>query len=135
MNQQYDHPAAIPPEKLLEECTIQFVRRSGPGGQHRNKVSTGVVLTHRLTGVMAEAAERRSQAENRAAALFRLRVNLALEIRRPALKTGATAGLPSSVGSNFKLTAGQAISGTKLLKTGIAPVDYGNRVAAGGGSS
>jgi hypothetical protein len=31
----------------------------------------------------AEASERRSQAQNRAEALFRLRVNLALEIRRP----------------------------------------------------
>jgi len=78
----HDHPAALPSEKLLAECTVQFVRRSGPGGQHRNKVSTGVVLVHRPTGIKAEAAERRSQAENRAAALFRLRINLALEIRR-----------------------------------------------------
>ncbi|MBN1395442.1 MAG: peptide chain release factor-like protein [Pirellulales bacterium] len=85
----YDHPAALPPDKLLEDCSIQFVKRSGPGGQHRNKVSTGVVLVHCPTGVMAEAAERRSQAENRAAAMFRLRVNLALEIRRSISNKGA----------------------------------------------
>ena len=78
----YDHPAALPSDKLLDECDVKFVRRSGPGGQHRNKVSTGVVLVHRPTGVKAEATERRSQAENRAVALFRLRVNLALAIRR-----------------------------------------------------
>ncbi len=83
----YNHPAALPSEKLLDECDVKFVRRSGPGGQHRNKVSTGVVLVHRPTGVKAEAAERRSQAENRAVALFRLRVNLALEIRRPVKET------------------------------------------------
>jgi len=34
------------------------------------------------TGVRAEASERRSQAQNRSQALFRLRVNLALEVRR-----------------------------------------------------
>ncbi|MCD4728221.1 MAG: peptide chain release factor-like protein [Pirellulales bacterium] len=83
----HDHPAALPSDKLLDECDVKFVRRSGPGGQHRNKVSTGVVLVHRPTGVKAEAAERRSQAENRAVALFRLRVNLALEIRRPVKET------------------------------------------------
>ena len=80
------------------------------------------MLAHRPTGIKAEASERRSQAENRTAALFRLRVNLALEIRRPVketapsgpLKKGATAGLSSSAGGNSrKNTAGQASSGTQ----------------------
>ena len=75
------HPAALPPELLAAQCDMQFVRRSGPGGQHRNKVATAVVLVHRPTGIKAEANERRSQAENRTAAMFRLRVNLALEVR------------------------------------------------------
>ena len=57
------------------------MRRAGPGGQHRNKVSTGAVLLHKPTGVKAEANERRSQAENRTVALFRLRIHLALEVR------------------------------------------------------
>jgi hypothetical protein len=42
------------------------------------------VLIHRPTGLKAEANERRSQAENRRVALFRLRVNLALAVRLPA---------------------------------------------------
>ena len=75
------HPADLSPDELLAQCEIRFVRRAGPGGQHRNKVSTGVTLLHKPTGVKAEASERRSQAENRAVALFRLRVHLALEIR------------------------------------------------------
>jgi protein subunit release factor A len=75
------HPAAIPPADLLAECDSRRSRRSGPGGQHRNKVETAVTLHHRPTGVNAEAAERRSQAENRAVALFRLRLNLALQVR------------------------------------------------------
>lgn len=76
-----NHPAALSSDDLLAQCDLQFVRRSGPGGQHRNKVSTAVVLLHKPTGVKAEANERRSQAENRAVALFRLRVRLALEVR------------------------------------------------------
>jgi hypothetical protein len=46
-------------------------------------VESAVTIEHRPTGVSAEASERRSQAENRAVALFRLRLRLALEVRRP----------------------------------------------------
>jgi hypothetical protein len=81
MTDTYDHPADLSPADLLAQCDIRFVRRSGPGGQHRNKVSTGVVLLHNPTGVKAEASEQRSQAANRTVALFRLRINLALEVR------------------------------------------------------
>jgi hypothetical protein len=77
------HPASQTPEQLRQECEVVRTRRSGPGGQHRNKVETAIVLTHRPTGVAAQASERRSQAENLAAALARLRLNLALETRTP----------------------------------------------------
>ncbi|MDI9446257.1 MAG: peptide chain release factor-like protein [Planctomycetota bacterium] len=76
------HPLAIPPEELYRQCRVERLRRSGPGGQHRNKVETAVRLFHPATGVSAEAAERRSQEENRRRALTRLRVNLALQVRR-----------------------------------------------------
>lgn len=75
------HPSALPVEKLLSDCDIRFTRRSGPGGQHRNKVETAVMLLHRPTQVSAEASERRSQAENRQEAVFRLRLRLAIEKR------------------------------------------------------
>jgi hypothetical protein len=75
------HPAALTGDRLLANCTIQRTRRSGPGGQHRNKVETAVVITHGPTGVRAEASERRSQAANLAQAVFRLRVKLALQER------------------------------------------------------
>ena len=76
------HPAAIDLERLLGQCDVRRTRRRGPGGQHRNKVETAVVLVHRPTAIRAEASERRSQEENRRMALFRLRVKLALEVRR-----------------------------------------------------
>ncbi len=75
------HPATLDPDHLLDDCDVRFARRSGPGGQNRNKVETAAILTHRPTGLIAEANERRSQGENRKVALRRLRVLLALEIR------------------------------------------------------
>lgn len=80
-SQRPPHPAACPPERLLAECEVRRLRRSGPGGQHRNKVETAVVLQHRPTGTTAEASERRSQAQNQRLAIARLRLNLALAVR------------------------------------------------------
>lgn len=76
------HPATLPLDDLARECRITRTRRSGPGGQHRNKVETAIVAHHLPTGIRVEASERRSQAENRGVALFRLRVRLAIEVRR-----------------------------------------------------
>lgn len=78
-----DHPAAHDDSRLLADCEMKFLRRSGPGGQNRNKVETAVVLHHRPSGLIAEANERRSQSENKREALRRLRVALALKVRRP----------------------------------------------------
>ncbi len=81
------HPAALPTADLLVQCDETRTRRSGPGGQHRNKVETAVVLMHRPTGLSAEGSERRSQAENRRVALWRLRLALALAHREPPATT------------------------------------------------
>jgi hypothetical protein len=68
---------------LLSECEVHFHRVSGPGGQHRNKVSSAVRLTHRPSGIVVTGTERRSQHENKARALSRLREALALYARAP----------------------------------------------------
>ena len=75
------HPACLPVDTLLTDCETRTGRRSGPGGQHRNKVETAVVIEHLPSGLIAEATERRSQSANRAVAIFRLRLQLAVELR------------------------------------------------------
>ena len=79
------HPATLAPADLLDHCTVTTGRAGGPGGQHRNKVETRVVVTHDATGAIGEGSETRSQERNRAAAVQRLRVNLALSLRGDGL--------------------------------------------------
>lgn len=68
-------------ESLERDSDIDYFIASGPGGQHRNKVETGVRLVHRPTGIVVTATERRSQRANREAAFERLRARLE-EIQR-----------------------------------------------------
>lgn len=75
------HPATLSEEDLLKECRLERGRTGGPGGQHRNKTSTHVTLSHLPTGIEAQAGEQRSSEANRKRALFRLRLTLATEHR------------------------------------------------------
>ena len=71
------------PEPPAYELSWEFFRATGPGGQHRNKVATGVRLTHLPTGITVCATERRSQVRNREAALERLVAKLSLLDQKP----------------------------------------------------
>ncbi len=75
------HPASLPDEDLLAQCTLTRGRSSGPGGQHRNKVQTHVQLTHTPTGIGAQAGERREAEVNKRVAVRRLRFELAMQVR------------------------------------------------------
>ncbi len=75
------HPAVIAAEELANSCRMSQLRRSGPGGQHRNKVSTAISWLHEPTNISAEASESRDQTRNRRDALARLRLRLAIRLR------------------------------------------------------
>jgi len=63
-------------ESLERDCDVEFFIASGPGGQHRNKVETGVRLLHRPSGIIVMATERRSQHANREMAFERMAARL-----------------------------------------------------------
>ena len=75
------HPTELNDLHLLRECEVRRTRGSGPGGQHRNKVETAIVIEHKPSGIRSEATERRSQEANRSMAVERLRVLLAIGVR------------------------------------------------------
>lgn len=99
------HPATLAPGDLLKQTIETQTKRSGPGGQHRNKVQTAVVLLHKPTGIAAEASERRSQAENRQVALRRLRLKLALEHRAQAMPGPSHLWLSRTRGKQLVISA------------------------------
>ena len=82
---------------LERDCDMEFFIASGPGGQHRNKVATAVRLTHRPSGTVVTATERRSQYANREAAFARMAARL------QAMQPDSPAGR-ASCERNFVLT-------------------------------
>jgi hypothetical protein len=66
---------------LLAQCEVDTYRASGPGGQKRNKTSSAVRLRHPPSGLIVIAEESRSQHENKAKALNRLRRAIHLHLR------------------------------------------------------
>jgi hypothetical protein len=74
---------ALDDRALLAECEVDRFRASGPGGQKRNVTDSAVRLRHGPSGLTGEANESRSQHENRARALARLRRAIALGAREP----------------------------------------------------
>src|SRR5262245_5758012 len=69
--------------QLLAQCEVDTYRASGPGGQKRNKTSSAVRLRHPASGLIVIAEESRSQHENKAKALQRLRRAFFLKLREP----------------------------------------------------
>ena len=72
---------ALTDEQLVKQCEVDTYRASGPGGQKRNKTSSAVRLRHLPSGLIVIAEESRSQHENKARALRRLRQALYLKLR------------------------------------------------------
>jgi len=61
----------------LSDCEITTMHCGGKGGQHVNKVETGVRIVHRPTGIVVTCTEERSQVQNKQKAVKRLQSILA----------------------------------------------------------
>jgi peptide chain release factor 2 len=89
-----------------KDVEMDVFRSSGAGGQHVNKTSSAVRLTHKPTGIVATCQNERSQAQNREVAMKILRGRLLerrlteVENERRRLKGEPTvAGFGSSIRS------------------------------------
>ena len=63
--------------ELARHCVFEFVKGTGAGGQHRNRVYTAVRVRHVGTGLTATDCTERSQLRNRVNALRKLRLRIA----------------------------------------------------------
>jgi len=59
-----------------KDLQIKFTRGSGPGGQHKNKVETCVVITHKPTGLKVTCQDTRSKNQNLQLAKDRMKKKL-----------------------------------------------------------
>src|SRR5579871_6652405 len=91
---------ALSDDQLLAQCEVDTYRASGPGGQKRNKTSSAVRLRHPPSGLLVIAEESRSQHENKARALRRLRQAFFLKLRDPL---DGAAGTPEALAARPEL--------------------------------
>lgn len=79
----YARFARLAPDELAAQCEVETFHASGPGGQGVNTADSAVRMRHLPTGIVVVSREHRSQLQNRAACLRKIRRRLEQRAHRP----------------------------------------------------
>ena len=97
-------------EELVRHCRLEFFKATGNGGQKRNKTSSAVRVSLEDYGISAEDCTERSQHRNRANALQKLRITIALRCRQEMPTEENLVPLETSItSSRYPLLAAQLL--------------------------
>lgn len=113
MSARTQPPYALDYATLLREVRIDTFRASGPGGQHVQKTSSAVRLTHPPSGVVVIAQDTSSQLRNRALAFERL-IEKLRALNRVPKKRRATR--PTAASKKKRLAGKKLRAATKLTR-------------------
>ena len=111
------------------DIDVTFTRSSGAGGQHVNRTESAVRIVHRPSNIMVFSQEGRSQHQNRATAMNRLKARLYdMELKKRELKAMADQALKSDIGwghqiRSYVLQPYQLVKDLRTGTTSGAPDD------------
>ncbi|MBQ6523086.1 MAG: peptide chain release factor-like protein [Atopobiaceae bacterium] len=78
--------ARMSDEDLARDCEVEAFHASGPGGQGVNTADSAVRMRHLPSGIVVTSREERSQLQNRANCLRKIRQQLELRAQRPKVR-------------------------------------------------
>ena len=97
-------------DELAKQCEVEVFHASGPGGQGVNTTDSAVRMRHLPTGIVVTSREQRSQLQNRATCLRKIRHQLELRSRRPKVRKATK---PSKAAKQRRLDAKRRRSDVK----------------------
>ena len=109
----YARFARLSDDDLARQCEAEAFHASGPGGQGVNTTDSAVRMRHLPTGIVVTSREQRSQLQNRAACLRKIRQQLELRSRRPKVRKATK---PSKAARQRRLDAKRRRSDVKASR-------------------
>lgn len=106
----------------MADVRVDYYRASGAGGQHINKTSSAVRMTHLPTGIVAQCQSQRSQHQNKEQCLRLLRAKLyELELEKREKEKQAIDGEQQAIewGSQIRSYVFQPYTLVKDNRTGV----------------
>lgn len=109
----YTRFARLSDDDLARQCETEAFHASGPGGQGVNTTDSAVRMRHVPTGIVVTSREQRSQLQNRATCLRKIRQQLELRARRPKVRKATK---PSKAARQRRLDAKKRRSDVKAQR-------------------